>query len=890
MDTHYLLIITFLFIIIRCVLTQQQSPPLNEQLALYDLRSSLTIRARDWPLKTNPCKSWNGVQCYQNGTVLSINISGLKRTRLGRLNPLFAIDSLPNFTRLISFNASRFSLPGQIPAWFGYRLASLQVLDLRSCSITGQVPVSLANLSSLRTLCLADNDIAGGVLDILGQIKSLSVVDVSNNRITDSIPSSFSLLKNVTTLNFASNYLYGSIPATLASVTKLRLLNLSDNMFTSSIPNELGKLSSLVDLDLSRNSLSGSLPVEFGGLRSLKVMKVGDNKLEGLLPSRLFNSLSELEVVDLSGNKLDGAIPSTLLSLPRLRIVDLSKNNFTGSLPSVGLNGYAAKATFNLSNNVLYGFLNSSHWNYNLFDLSGNYFEGTFPGHAQDSASVKQNCLQNAPNQRSLEDCRTFYAERASPFHNFEPTQPPSPESDSKSNKKWIFILAGVFGGLVFITILILVLVLILRRGVKGIRNQRGSSNVGPVPEGDNPPLPKIPDIVSSLGESYTYEQLLQSTGGFSENNLIRLGHSGILYRGILESGAPIVVKRVDLNSHKKESYMTELDVFSKVSHTRLVNLLGLCLERETEKFLVYKYLPNGDLGSSLFRVSYTEDDNLQSLDWITRLKIALGSAAGLSYLHHECSPPLVHRDVQASSILLDDKFEVRLGSLSEVCVQEGEAHQGVISRFLRKPQSTEPGPSGSSSATCAYDVYCLGKVLLELVTGKVGISKSDDATTKEWLEHTLPFISVCDKELVTKIVDPSLIIDEDLLEEVWAIAIVAKSCLNPRPHKRPPMKYIVKALENPLRVVREESFNSGRLRTTSSRRSWSAAFFGSWRQSSFESGGHASREGVSGLKQSGRLGSHGSGRIEQWSSSRKRLSNEIFPVEIQEIERPDEH
>lgn len=181
---------------------------------------------------------------------------------------------------------------------------------------------------------------------------------------------------------------------------------------------------------------------------------------------------------------------------------------------------------------------------------------------------------------------------------------------------------------------------------------------------------------------------------------------------------------------------------------------------------------------------------------------------------------------------------------------------------------------------TCAYDVYCFGKILLELVTGNIDISKSDDATTKDWLEHTLCYITIFDKERLTKIVDPTLIVDEDLLEEVWAMAIVAKSCLNPKPSKRPPMRHVLKALENPLKIVREESFSSAKLRTTSSNRSWNTAFFGSWRHSSSDSGAtitHTNRDSSSGNKQTGRVGSHGSGGNDH-SSSNKRSSNEIFP------------
>nr|CAD1832850.1 unnamed protein product [Ananas comosus var. bracteatus] len=118
---------------------------------------------------------------------------------------------------------------------------------------------------------------------------------------------------------------------------------------------------------------------------------------------------------------------------------------------------------------------------------------------------------------------------------------------------------------------------------------------------------------------------------------------------------------------------------------------------------------------------------------------------------------------------------------------------------------------AGSPPPTWAYDVYCFGKVLLELVTGKFGISasKSDDAATNEWLGRILPYVNINEKELITKIIDPSLIVDEDHLEEVWAVSIVAMSCLNPKPSKRPPVKYILKALENPLKVVREDNNNS---------------------------------------------------------------------------------
>ena len=164
---------------------------------------------------------------------------------------------------------------------------------------------------------------------------------------------------------------------------------------------------------------------------------------------------------------------------------------------------------------------------------------------------------------------------------------------------------------------------------------------------------------------------------------------------------------------------------------------------------------------------------------------------------------------------------------------------------------------------------------MLELVTGRLGISASRDGTTSDSLDNTLRYINIYEKELMSKIIDPSLIIDEDHLEEVWAMAIVAKSCVNPRTSKRPPMKYILKALENPLKVVREDNgSSSARLRATSSRGSWNAAFFGSWRHSSSEIG--PSRDDNM-FKRSETIKSSGGSNGEH-SSSRRRQSKEIFP------------
>lgn len=882
--------------------TLEQSEPLSshtDRAALFELRSSLGLRSRDWPRKVDPCSTWHGVICL-NGRVIGLNISGFERTRIGRQNPQFAVNALANLTLLSSFNASNFLLPGSIPDLFGFRMGALQVLDLRSCSVEGAIPSSLGNLTNLTSLYLSHNNLIGQIPVSLDQLLSLSVLDLSRNSLNGSIPLSFTSLGNLSILDMSSNNLSGSIPPGIGTLANLQHLNLSRNSLSSPIPAQLGDLSSLVDLDLSFNTFSGSLLEDLRGLRNLQIMIIGDNLLGGSLPDDLFATLTQLQSIVLRHNLFTGNLSSGLWSLPKLRLLDVSGNNFTGMLPNLSSNTDVIAAVLNISQNKFYGGLTPLLRRFSFMDLSGNYFEGSVPDYVPSNASLESNCLQNETSQRTLADCSSFYAQMGQNFDNFgrpNSTQPPAAGKSGKSNRKTI-ILAAVLGGIGFVLLVVLLVLLLLCTRKRGGTNQRGVG-VGPVPaEGGAPPPGLVIDF-SSLGDAFTYQQLLQATGDFSETNLIKHGHSGDLFRGVLENGIAVVIKRIDLRAVKKETYLLELDFFSKPSHTRLVPFLGHCLENEHEKFLVYKFMPNGDLSNSLYRKNSSEEDGLQSLDWITRLKIAIGVAEGLCYLHHECTPPLVHRDVQASSILLDDKFEVRLGSLSEVCAQEGDTHQSRITRLLRLPQSSsDQGTSGSLTTVCSYDVYCLGKVLLELVTGKLGISASSDAQVREWLEHTLPYISIYDKELVTKIVDPSLIIDEDLLEEVWAMAVVARSCLNPKPSRRPLMRYILKALESPLKVVRDENSGSARLRTTSSRGSWNAALFGSWRHSSSDvtvipAASTYRAEGASSLKQSGTTGSQTSGQNGggDHSSSRRRHSKEIFPEPsvVQDVERTDQ-
>ena len=234
--------------------------------------------------------------------------------------------------------------------------------------------------------------------------------------------------------------------------------------------------------------------------------------------------------------------------MPRLHFLDVSSNNLTGTLPNfTSWNVSSVGFVFNLSNNLFYGLLNTSLDRFEIIDLSSNYLEGEVPGGGVNNVSLDRNCLQRIPNQRDLEDCRVFYDNRSLPFGFLK----------SGSRSRVIFILVGIFGGLGFIVLLALVLMLVLKQchNRRSLGVQRGTKDGGPVQEGESP-IPPKDTVFVTVGDAFSFEQMLHLTSNFAEANVIKHGHSGDLFLGVLEGGATVVVKKVDLNLFKRESYV----------------------------------------------------------------------------------------------------------------------------------------------------------------------------------------------------------------------------------------------------------------------------------------------------------------------------------------------
>ncbi|KAJ7535193.1 hypothetical protein O6H91_12G022200 [Diphasiastrum complanatum] len=860
----------------------------GEAMAMRHLRYSLRIRDFYWPRGSDPCASWRGVQC-EGGHVTGISLSGLKRTLLGMSQSTFDLNFLQNLPFLRLLNASKFALPSEIPDWLG-NLSKLEVLDLSSCSLNGSIPATLGDLSSLQVLALAKNQLTGIIPATFGNLSNLRNLDLSGNNLKGELSAFLSNAVNLISLDLSNNSFVGPIPGELGKLSKLEQLLLDKNSLGSFLPAALGDLTSMQTLDLNSNNLSGSLPLTLGNMENLTTLNLANNNFSGLLLQQMPH-WSKLQQLILNGNSLSGQVPSALGSLTNLLVLHLASNKFSGILPT-NLSDLVNVKSMTLSHNLFYGLVPSTLQelkSLSVLDLSDNFFNGSLPAGLFPGSVWDENCLSSVPRQRPFQDCHDFYAARGLAFGSQSSPMTQNITRGSK-NKHLVAILGGVFGGLGLVLVMAVCVVVFIKFERKLSTPRQTTSPV------NREAAVSTADIVvntSQLGEAFSLSQLQHATQGFSPINLLKAGHSGDLYRGALDGGVQVVVKRIQVATMNKDLFIQELDFFGKASHTRLVPLLGHCFELEREKFFVYRYMPNGDLAQALHKkvVPSPPGEILQSLDWITRLKIAIGVAEGLSYLHHECSPPLIHRDIKASSILLDDKYEVRLGSLSEARTQDGGSHPGLIARLLRKSQTSENSDPGSPVASCSHDVYCFGKVLLELVSGKLGISDSMDPTAEPWIDSALALIDRHNRESLGKLVDPSLLVDEDLLEEVWAMAIIAKLCLNPKPAKRPQMRHILKALENPQKVVREENFNSALRSGNSSRGSWNASLFGSWRKSSSETvviPGALKEEyslEMNSRKQAGTSLSQGSMRLD-YSLHKRPGSNEIFPEPLEDNQK----
>ncbi|KAK9929605.1 hypothetical protein M0R45_026699 [Rubus argutus] len=497
---------------------------------------------------------------------------------------------------------------------------------------------------------------------------------------------------------------------------------------------------SVTRVDLGNANLSGTLVTQLGVLSNLQYLELYSNNITGTIPEELGN-LDNLVSLDLYLNNLTGGIPDKLGNLAKLRFLRLNNNTLTGTIP------------FTLTN---IGSLQ-------VLDLSNNNLTGDIPVNGSFSLFTPISFANN-PRLKALP---------VTP----PPPVSPNPPSSYSGNSRTGAIAGGVAAGaaLLFAAPAI---------ALAWWRRRKPQDHFFDVPAEEDPEV--------HLGQlkRFSLRELQVATDTFSNRNILGRGGFGKVYKGRLADGSLVAVKRLkeERTQGGELQFQTEVEMISMAVHRNLLRLRGFCMT-PTERLLVYPYMSNGSVASCLRE----RPESQSPLDWQKRKRIALGSARGLAYLHDHCDPKIIHRDVKAANILLDEEFEAVVGDFGLAKLMDYKdthvttAVRGTIGHIA--PEYLSTGKSSEKT-----DVFGYGVMLLELITGQrafdlARLANDDDVMLLDWVKGLLK-----DRRL-------EALVDGDLQgnyidEEVEQLIQVALLCTSGSPGERPKMSEVVRMLE----------------------------------------------------------------------------------------------
>ncbi|XP_015577706.1 LRR receptor-like serine/threonine-protein kinase FEI 2 [Ricinus communis] len=498
------------------------------------------------------------------------------------------------------------------------------------------------------------------------------------------------------------------------------------------ISTSIGKLSRLQRIALHQNSLHGIIPNEITNCTELRAVYLRANYLQGGIPSDIGN-LSHLTILDVSSNMLKGAIPSSIGRLTRLRHLNLSTNFFSGEIPDFG-----ALSTF--GNNSFIGNLDLCGRQVHRPCRTSMGFPAVLPHAASDEAAV--------PTKRSSH-----------------------------------YIKGVLIGVMATMALTLAVLLAFLWICLLSKKERAAKKYTEVKKQVDQEASTKLITFHGDL--PYPSCEIIEKLESLDEEDVVGAGGFGTVYRMVMNDCGTFAVKRIDRSREgSDQGFERELEILGSIKHINLVNLRGYC-RLPMSKLLIYDYLAMGSLDDILH-----ERGQEQPLNWSARLRIALGSARGLAYLHHDCSPKIVHRDIKSSNILLDENFEPHVSDfgLAKLLVDE-EAHVTTVVAGTFGYLAPEYLQSGR--ATEKSDVYSFGVLLLELVTGK---RPTDPAFVKRGLNVVGWMNTLLRENLLEDVVDKRCS-DADL-ESVEAILEIAARCTDANPDDRPTMNQALQLLE----------------------------------------------------------------------------------------------
>ncbi|KAH8951013.1 hypothetical protein BDL97_09G003000 [Sphagnum fallax] len=615
----------------------------NEMNALYAIfghwnqsTPNIATNLPGWNPNTNPypCfnEEWKGVICVRYPIVNSTNVMSIvvglildNASIVGTLPP--AIGGLTNLA-ILSLTSNP-GLTGPIPAEIN-NMSSLQILDLHDNNFNGTIP-GFTNSWGLQQLDLSGNQLTG-VIPNFGSMQWLQTIKLSGNQLSGPIPvfldSTSNGLAFLTTLDLSNNLMLSGSAPDLTTMPMLQYLNLSMNKFSGPIDpaSIFNPASNLKVLDLSQNNFSGPLPNISLFSTSLQQLDLSYNRFNSpQVPTWLFGS-NQLQTLALSGCGLIGSFPYQLAnSLPQLQTMNLDNNNFNGTLYIGNISSLSRK----LTNNNIDGHLQSlnltktniSYVDYNSSDIID-----------VTTTIILENSIYCLESSLQTNGQRCYCAQKCFVI----------PDTSTNNTRK-VIIISTIISGTVLALVIAITTCLFWRS------RQRQQYLLLQLHErfAQHEVQPTI----------FGYAELKVATRDFHPTMKLGEGSFGVVYKGIFANGVEVAIKQLFMKTQENiDEFLNEVVIISGVKHRNLVKLKGCCL-RHNKRLLVYEYLENGDLADSLFG----GQNNREVLFWPTRFNICLGIACGLHYLHDISEPRIIHRDIKANNILLNNKLQPKI-------------------------------------------------------------------------------------------------------------------------------------------------------------------------------------------------------------------------------------